>query len=241
MELTTLCYVHKEPDKPEERTYFETTGDHGKAYYKTPDISKAMFRPADAWDKTIMAEYEDHAEFWYSQILLVYVEVKEVPKEGWEDWTDFKYIRTIREGEDLLAKYKAKIKELKRVAEEITLDFPVFDGTCYLIRNRQDLVNLVDLYPFNWALTNQLYHVEKIIRTQAVDDESEAKAVEDFRNNFYLPGDMIHDRIELPAVIRDYEMDGDRYCAVYTTEELRNAFETCKRTFDTKIMGMQED
>ena len=172
MELTTLCYVHKEPDKPEERTYFETVGDRGKAYYKTSDISKALFRPADGWDKTIMAEYEDHAEFWYSQILLVYVEVKEVPKKGWDGWTEFEYIRTIREGEDLLAEYKAKRERLKHAVEEITLDLPMFSGICYLIRNRQDLVNLVDLYPFDWSLENQLYGEEEILKSKYISYDS---------------------------------------------------------------------
>lgn len=236
-ELAALCYISEDKNGKEQRQYFRSFGDYGVHYSLTNNIKDAIIRNAEQWNHVVMAEYETHNTFRFTKIILVYVEAVEGRLE-------YKYSKTLRDGEDLLKKYIDRKKELEEKIKALELDFPMFDGECYLIKTRDDMAILAEYFPMDHSVQYKLTGHEDYLYEQCdYDDEKHEELIKEFRENFFIIGDICTEDKKVPVMLNRHRfVNGygfeDYHCTAYTMSEVQMMIDRINKTWNEKIKNL---
>ena len=221
----------------EDTGYIWSFGDNSCAWAIKGDIKQAVFRECtDSFTNTIIGEYEthSHAPGFGDEIRLVTVKGK------WSsDHFNFTPEEIISVGEDLLKQYRDRKKELEKHIEEIELDIPMSTGHSYLIRSRDDLVKLQEYYPLLDDLEYKLYgHEEHIIEECDYDEEKYISKIDEYRENFFVCGNMFEEDLHVPLIMNlvsvDYSRKSNQYgnISIYSVREIEDQTKTYLSTLD---------
>ena len=217
--------------------YIWSFGDNSCAWAIKEDIKQAVFREcSDSFTNTIIGEYEtlSHTPGFCDEIKLVTVKGK------WSsDHSKFTPEEIISVGEDLLKQYQYRKKELEKHIEEIELNIPMSTGYSYLIRNRDDLVKLQEYYPLLDDLYYKLYgHEGHIIKECDYDEEKYTPKINEYRENFFVCGNIFEEDLHVPLIINLKSVDYSRRSnyhnniSIYSVEEIEEQTKTYLNTLD---------
>ena len=142
-------------------------------------------------------------------------------------------------GEDLLKQYQDRKKELEKHIEEIELNIPMSTGYSFLIRTRDDLVKLQEYYPLLDDLYHKLYgHEEYIIEECDYDSEKYIPKINEYRENFFVCGNMFEEDLHVPLIMNLKGVDYSRrsnQCgniSIYSVKEIEEQTKTYLSTLD---------